>query len=88
MWYSDSLMLLIKRGCNLSANEILSLWPRPQPTTFTSQYFQDFGVNVAEVWIGNGFTEHLQNVTTNNYDILTELRTPNIIVTTAHRERS
>jgi hypothetical protein len=29
-----------------------------------------------------GFTGHLQNVTTNNYDSLTELHTPNITVTT------
>jgi hypothetical protein len=31
-----------------------------------------------------GFIEHLQNVTTNNYDSLTELHTPKITVTTAH----
>jgi hypothetical protein len=31
-----------------------------------------------------GFTEQLQNVTTNNYDSLTELHTPKITVTTAH----
>jgi hypothetical protein len=31
-----------------------------------------------------GFTEHLQNITTNNYDSLTELHTPKVTVTTAH----
>jgi hypothetical protein len=31
-----------------------------------------------------GFIEHLQNVTTNNYDSLTELHTPKITVTTEH----
>jgi hypothetical protein len=30
------------------------------------------------------FIEHLQNVTTSNYDSLTELHTPKVIVTTAH----
>jgi hypothetical protein len=32
----------------------------------------------------SGFIEHLQNVTTNNYDSLTELHTPKIIVIAAH----
>jgi hypothetical protein len=31
-----------------------------------------------------GFTEHLDNVTTNNFDSLTELHTPKITATTAH----
>jgi hypothetical protein len=31
-----------------------------------------------------GFIEHLQNVTTNNYDSFTELHTQKIAVTTAH----
>jgi hypothetical protein len=31
-----------------------------------------------------GYTEHLQNVTTNNYDSLTELHTPKITIITAH----
>jgi hypothetical protein len=31
-----------------------------------------------------GFTEHLQNITTNNNDSLTELHTPKITVTTAY----
>jgi hypothetical protein len=35
-----------------------------------------------------GFIEHLQNVTTYNYDSLTELRTPKITVTTAHMKSS
>jgi hypothetical protein len=35
-----------------------------------------------------GFTEHLQNITTNNYDSLTELHTPKITVTTAHLKSS
>jgi hypothetical protein len=35
-----------------------------------------------------GFIKLLQNVTTNNYDSLTELRTPKIAVTTAHTESS
>jgi hypothetical protein len=35
-----------------------------------------------------GFTEQLQNVTTNNYDRLTELHTPKITVTTAHVKSS
>jgi hypothetical protein len=30
------------------------------------------------------FTEHLENVTTNNYDDLTELHTPKVTVATAH----
>jgi hypothetical protein len=30
-----------------------------------------------------GFIEHVQNVTTHNYDSLTELHTPKITVTTA-----
>jgi hypothetical protein len=34
-----------------------------------------------------GFLEHL-NVTTNNYDSLTELHTPKITVTTAHIKSS
>jgi hypothetical protein len=39
-------------------------------------------ITVLELVIG--FIEHLQNVTTNNYNSLTELLTPNITVTTAH----
>jgi hypothetical protein len=35
-----------------------------------------------------GSTEHLQNVTTNNYDSLTELHNPKITVTTAHTKSS
>jgi hypothetical protein len=35
-----------------------------------------------------GFIEHLQNITTNNYDSLTELYTPMITVTTAHIKSS
>jgi hypothetical protein len=31
-----------------------------------------------------GFTEHLQKVTTSNYDSLNELTTPKITVTTAY----
>jgi hypothetical protein len=31
-----------------------------------------------------GFTEHFQNVTTNNYDSLTELHTPKITATIAY----
>jgi hypothetical protein len=34
------------------------------------------------------FVDHLQNVTTSNYDSLTELRTRNITVTTAHTKSS
>jgi hypothetical protein len=37
-----------------------------------------------EVWIGNCIYWTLTLVTTNNYDSLTELQTPNITVTTAH----
>jgi hypothetical protein len=32
-----------------------------------------------------GCIEHLQNVTTNNYDSLAELHTPKVTVTTAHK---
>jgi hypothetical protein len=32
--------------------------------------------------------EHLQNVSTSNYDSITELNTPKITVTTAHAEFS
>jgi hypothetical protein len=41
-------------------------------------------------WFGLviGFTEHLQNVTTNNYDSLTELHTPKITVTTGYIKSS
>jgi hypothetical protein len=35
-----------------------------------------------------GFIEHLQNVTTNNYDSLTELHTPKITVTATHMKSS
>jgi hypothetical protein len=35
-----------------------------------------------------GFIEHLQKVTTNNYDSLTELHTPKISVTTAYIKSS
>jgi hypothetical protein len=35
-----------------------------------------------------GFIEHLQNVTTNNYDSLTKLRSQKIAVTTAHIKSS
>jgi hypothetical protein len=35
-----------------------------------------------------GIIEHLQNVTTNNYDSLTELHTPKITVTIAHIKSS
>jgi hypothetical protein len=34
------------------------------------------------------FTEYLQNITTNNYDSLTELHTPKITATTAHIKSS
>jgi hypothetical protein len=34
------------------------------------------------------FIGHLQNVTTNSYDILTELRIPKIAVTAAHMKSS
>jgi hypothetical protein len=39
------------------------------------------------VWI-IGYIEHLQNVTTNNYDSLAELHTPKITVTTADTKSS
>jgi hypothetical protein len=41
-------------------------------------------------WLGLviGFTELLQNVTTYNYDSLTELHAPRITVTTAHIKSS
>jgi hypothetical protein len=45
---------------------------------------------VTWVWPDTGFgfvidfIEHLQNVTVNNYDSLTELHTPEITVITAH----
>jgi hypothetical protein len=32
----------------------------------------------------NGCIEHVENITTNNYDSPTELRTPKITVTSAH----
>jgi hypothetical protein len=35
-----------------------------------------------------GFIEHLQNITTNNYDSLTELHAPKITVTAAHIKSS
>jgi hypothetical protein len=35
-----------------------------------------------------GFIEHLQNLTTNNYDSLAELHTPKVTVTTANRKSS
>jgi hypothetical protein len=35
-----------------------------------------------------GLIKHLHNVTTNNYDSLTELHTPKITVTTAHMKSS
>jgi hypothetical protein len=35
-----------------------------------------------------GFIEHLQNVTTNNYDSLTDLHSPTITVTSAHIDSS
>jgi hypothetical protein len=34
------------------------------------------------------FIEPLQNATTSNYEILTELRTPKVIVATAHYVKS
>jgi hypothetical protein len=43
-------------------------------------------------WLQTGFRlviefiEHLQNVTTNNYDSLSELHTPKFSVTTAHKK--
>jgi hypothetical protein len=37
-------------------------------------------VTIGGVWIGNRNIEHLQNVTRNNYDSLTELHTPKITV--------
>jgi hypothetical protein len=51
----------------------------------------DLGIILSHHWLkmGVGFVigliEHLQNVATNNYDSLTELHTPKITVTTAHR---
>jgi hypothetical protein len=41
-------------------------------------------------WVGLvvGFLEHVQNLTTNNYDSLTKLHTPMITVTTAHIKSS
>jgi hypothetical protein len=42
------------------------------------------GVTRDEVWIGNWIYWTLTLVTTNNYDSLTELHTPQITVTTAH----
>jgi hypothetical protein len=47
-----------------------------------------FRVTRDGVWIGNRIIGHLQNVTTNNYDSLTELHTPQITVTTAHIKSS
>jgi hypothetical protein len=40
-------------------------------------------VTIDRVWIGNRIY-WTQNVTTNNYDSLTELHTPEITVTAAH----
>jgi hypothetical protein len=39
-------------------------------------------------WLVIGFIEHLQNVTTNNYDSPTELHTPNATLTTAYTKSS
>jgi hypothetical protein len=36
----------------------------------------------------NGFIEHLRNITTNNYESVTELQTLKITVTTAHLKSS
>jgi hypothetical protein len=46
------------------------------------------GVTIDGFGLVIGFIEHLQNVTTNNYDSLTELHTPEITVTTAHIKSS
>jgi hypothetical protein len=40
------------------------------------------------VWIGNWIYWTLTLITTNNYNSLTELHTPNITVTTAHIKSS
>jgi hypothetical protein len=48
------------------------------------RYCHDFGLAIYGVW----FIEHLQNVTTNIYDILTELHSPKITVATAHIKSS
>jgi hypothetical protein len=40
------------------------------------------------VWIVIGFIGHLHNVSTNNYENLTELHTPKITVTTTHKKSS
>jgi hypothetical protein len=45
-------------------------------------------VNIGGIWIDNWIFEHLQNVTTNNYDSLSELHTPNTTVTRAHLKSS
>jgi hypothetical protein len=45
-------------------------------------------VTIDGVRLVNGFIEHLQNVTTNNCDSLTELQTPKITVTKAHLKSS
>jgi hypothetical protein len=41
-------------------------------------------VTVDGVWVGNRIIKYLQNVSTNNYDNITELHTPNITVTSKH----
>jgi hypothetical protein len=43
-----------------------------------------------DMWFGLviRFTEHLQKVTTNNYDSLNELHTPKITLTTAYMKSS
>jgi hypothetical protein len=46
------------------------------------------GVTIDGFWIGNQIYAHLQIVTANNYNSLTELQTPNITVTRAHIKSS
>jgi hypothetical protein len=51
-------------------------------------YFQVVSVTIDGDWTGNRIYWTLTLVTTNNYDSLTELRTPNITITSAHIKSS
>jgi hypothetical protein len=76
-----------EEGVNKSSHQIQNplLFVTPTPYTWQfvtilwSDYRRGFGLMI-------GFIEHLQNVTTNNYDSLIELHTPKITLIPAHKK--
>jgi hypothetical protein len=79
--------------CRLTIQPSTAVFSPPIQSSWSISPTSDTSCHIIE-WLYTGFglvigfIEHLQNVTTNNYDSLTQLHIPKITVTTAHIKSS